>query len=101
MSSVNLKQFFTAIVILAVLGFGIYFIFFRGVSEPEIFYDEFGNPTEAQVVGQDLISLLNELQSVSFDPAFLRSPAFVSLIDFSVDLGNQPKGRANPFEPIR
>jgi len=97
----NLKQFLTAVIILAVLGFGVYFLFFRGGGqEAEILFDEFGYPIEAQAVGQDLISLLEELQSVSFDSSLFRSPAFVNLTDYAIDLGTQPQGRINPFDGI-
>ncbi len=97
----NLKQFSAAVIIIAVIGFGIYFLFIRGGGEEaEILFDEFGYPIEAQAVGQDLISLLEELQSVSFDSSLFRSPAFVNLTDYSVDLGTQPQGRTNPFEGI-
>lgn len=96
----NLRQFTTAVIILAVIGFGAYFLFFRGVSETEILFDEFGYPVQSQAVGQDLISLLEELQSVSFDPSFFRTPAFVNLTDYSIELGSQPKGRSNPFSGI-
>lgn len=97
----NLKQFLTAVIILAVIGFGVYFLFLRGGgADTEILFDEFGYPIEAQTVGQDLISLLEELQSVSFDSALFRSPAFVNLTDYAIDLGSQPKGRNNPFQGL-
>jgi len=62
--------------------------------------NEFGQPVESQVVGADLIDLLEELQSVSFDESFFSDPTLNSLTDYAIDLGTQPQGRTNPFVEI-
>src|SRR3989344_2377247 len=49
---------------------------------------------------QEFLRVLKNLESVSLDGSFLSSEAFTSLIDFSVALRDQPKGRVNPFKPI-
>ncbi|HEY4482722.1 MAG TPA: hypothetical protein VI953_00955 [Candidatus Paceibacterota bacterium] len=49
---------------------------------------------------QEFLRVLKNLESVSLDGSVLSSEAFTSLIDFSVALQDQPKGRVNPFKPI-
>ncbi len=97
--SSNTKKLLVALVLLAVVGFAIYIFFFRKV-EVAVVFDEFGNPVQAQVVGQDLIDLLVELQAVSLDDSLFGTASFRGLVDSSVVLSPQPQGRSNPFAPI-
>ena len=97
--SSNTKKIITTVVLVAVVAFAAYFFFFRSV-EVEMVLDEFGNPVQAQVVGQDLIDLLHELESVKLDDAIFSSPALQNLVDLSVTLTPQPQGRDNPFSSI-
>ncbi len=93
------KKIVISLVLLALIVFTGWFFFFRNGAE-EIIFDEFGNPIVAQVVGQDLIDLLAELQSVTLDASVLQSAGFLNLTDYAIDLGTQPTGRKNPFEKI-
>jgi hypothetical protein len=77
----------------------LYFFFFRS-TEPQLVIDEFGNPVEAQVIGQDLIDLLAELEQVTLDQSLFTREAFVNLTDFSQVLPDEPRGRANPFSSL-
>lgn len=97
--SSNTKKIITAVVLVAVVAFAVYFFFFRS-AEVEMVLDEFGNPVQAQVVGQDLIDLLHELESVKLDDAIFSSPALQNLVDLSIILTPQPQGRENPFSPL-
>lgn len=97
--SSNTKKIITAVVLIAVVAFAVYFFFFRSV-EVAMVLDEFGNPVQAQVVGQDLIDLLHELESVKLDDAIFSSPALQNLVDLSVTLVPQPQGRENPFSSL-
>ncbi len=97
--SSNTKKITVAVILTFILAFAVYFFFFRS-TEVAIVLDEFGNPVQAQVVGQDLIDLLSELQSVKLDDSLFVSPAFLGLVDSSVLLSPQPQGRENPFSPI-
>lgn len=53
-----------------------------------------GNVDTSEVVDQ-----LNSLQSISIDPDFFNSQAFLSLEDFGVTISPQEVGRENPFIP--
>ena len=49
---------------------------------------------------QEFLRVLKNLESVTLDGSILSSEAFTSLVDFSVQISDQPKGRINPFKPI-
>jgi len=51
--------------------------------------------------GRELLFLLDDLRSISFDSGFIQSPAFTNLEDFSRPLEPQIAGRENPFAPIQ
>ena len=78
----------------------IYFFFFNKGAEMIVQFDEFGNPTSAQVVGQDLIDISNELEKVSLDANLFANKAFINLIDFSIVLRDEPVGKSNPFKAV-
>ena len=49
---------------------------------------------------QEFLRVLKNLESVSLDGSILTNEAFASLVDFSVQFPDQPKGRVNPFKSI-
>lgn len=51
------------------------------------------------VAGRQVISLLNQLNVINFDTSLFKNPVYQSLQDFTVDVGAQGVGRANPFLP--
>lgn len=52
------------------------------------------------IVGQDILSLVTKLKTISLDQSFFSSPLFIRLQDFSVTLFPESQGRPNPFAPI-
>jgi len=56
-----------------------------------------GNPTET---GEQILSLLQELNAIQLDDSIFSDPMFLSLKDFHIDLAEEPKQRSNPFAPI-
>ena len=95
----SMKNIVVGIVALLLVGIAVYFFFIKKVDQ-QVIFDQFGNPIEAQVVGQDLIDLLSRLQSVQLDESIFNDTAFVNLTDFSLTIPDQLLGRDNPFEPI-
>jgi hypothetical protein len=95
----SIKNIVVGAVVILLVGLAIYFFFFKTTSQ-QVVFDQFGNPIEAQVVGQDLIDLLAKLQSVELDESLFQDKAFVSLTDYSVTLPDQLQGRNDPFQPI-
>ncbi len=51
-------------------------------------------------IGQELLTALSKLKSLTLDENFFKDPVFQSLNDFSVPIASQDVGRANPFSPI-
>ncbi len=95
----SVKSITVGIIAIILVGLAIYFFFIKKVDQ-QVIFDQFGNPVEAQVVGQDLIDLLVKLQSVNLDESLFQDTAFVNLTDFSLTVPDQLQGRDNPFEPI-
>lgn len=48
---------------------------------------------------RDIVSILNQLKTISIDDAIFKDPAFMALTDFHREISPQPKGRENPFLP--
>jgi hypothetical protein len=53
-----------------------------------------------EVVGQEVLSLADQLEGVEINKTIFSSPIFTSLVDVSVPVVEEPKGRNNPFAPI-
>jgi len=51
-------------------------------------------------IGQDLVVLLSELNSINLDVSVLANPLLRELKDFGVEIVPQPISRKNPFAPF-
>ena len=59
------------------------------------------SPSDNGVVGADILSSLNEVNSLTLDTQIFTDINSLQLQDFSQDLpSNVPVGRENPFQPI-
>lgn len=47
-----------------------------------------------------ILSLLNQVESLRIDATLFQNPAYLSLIDYTVDIPETPVGRPNPFAPL-
>jgi hypothetical protein len=54
----------------------------------------------SEIVGQDILALVNQLQNLSIDKSIFSSPLFTSLVDLSTEIFPELRGRTNPFAPI-
>lgn len=76
--------------------------YLRGRSVPastsSLVSESFQDPN--QIENQAFLTALKNLERVSLDGTILSSALFTGLVDFSVELKDQPKGRLNPFKPI-
>lgn len=50
--------------------------------------------------GREILALLADLKSVRLDESIFSDPIFQSLLDTSIELNLEPKGRPNPFAPL-
>jgi len=85
-------------IIVFVLAIFIYKSFFA--VDPTLVEDSTGVSTLGVDVGSDLVNLNSSLQAVTLDTALFNSPGYLTLVDFSSNLGTQPTGRRNPFAVI-
>lgn len=51
--------------------------------------------------GRELLFLLDDLRSISFDRSFIQGVGFSNLEDFSRELEPQAPGRENPFASVQ
>lgn len=50
--------------------------------------------------GEEILILADKLETVEINTELFTSPLFTSLVDISVPITEEPKGRPNPFAPI-
>jgi hypothetical protein len=83
-----------AIVLLSVTG-GYYLL--KDPQADALLVSETTGNTE---VDKELLATLLELKSLNFSSRIFENPAFKSLVDFSSQIPDEPKGRVNPFAPV-
>lgn len=54
----------------------------------------------AQVVGTEIISALNQIESLKLSRDIFEDPVYRSLVDRSEPIPQEPIGKSNPFSPI-
>lgn len=85
-----------SVVIIILIGAG--FMFLRSDTGEVLLQVESISGEEG--VGGTVISLLARLRTVELNKDILSSPGFQSLIDYGVELDEQPIGRTNPFAAV-
>ena len=85
-------------IILVIILAGALYYFYSGSSSVSV---DFLIPEESQSVGQDIIVLVDKLNSISsIDSSLFSSVLFINLRDFSAILTPESQGKPNPFAPI-
>ncbi len=76
----------------------LYFAFFSGSGSSTLLVStaQVGNSQ----VSKELLSTLGDLKSIKLDNTIFNDAAYMSLVDFHVDIPLQPIGRGNPFEEL-
>ncbi|HRH26466.1 MAG TPA: hypothetical protein PLF31_03305 [Candidatus Paceibacterota bacterium] len=83
------------VIVLFAGGFFAYTEFF--VAEPAVLsVEELGD----DFVGKDVIIELEKIRNVNFSNTLFSDPAYQSLVDGTIHIVDEPKGRPNPFAPI-
>ena len=85
-----------AVLLIALLGYSL-------LSEPketETLLVSTNQVTQSQVVGNEIISALNQIQTLNLSSDIFSDPVFRSLIDRSTPIPDEPVGKSNPFSPI-
>ena len=92
-----IKIIILVLLVFLVIGF-FGFYFFKNEPEPIL------SETTAAAVsleGQKILSALNELEDIRISREVFDDSVFKDLIDFSLAVNEELKGRPNPFAPIR
>lgn len=97
MFSPLIQKVLIAGIVLALLGFFGWQVFIVEFEAP-IATDELISNTE--VVGGDILELVEKTKSLTIDKSLFSSALFASLIDFQITLSPENQGRNNPFAPI-
>lgn len=94
------KQYKGTLVIALLIGaaFFAYQSFFVDTQTDDFSVSTGGVP--GSVVGQEVVALLAELESITLDISIFSDPSFVSLYNFGQVVNPEVVGRSNPFAPI-
>ncbi len=95
-----IKKYWLVLVVAALLGAGA--LAFTLLQPTDVIGLVSSGPKDPVVAQQsaEILELLNGLKKLHFDEALFSDPRFRSLIDFSVELKPESKGRRNPFLPL-
>ena len=96
MSSPNTKKILIGLAVLVLGGLGYYFFFSSSSTVPVGLLV----PSDGQVVGQDVLVLVEKLRTISIDQNVFSEALFTSLQDRTVSLTPESQGRQNPFALI-
>jgi hypothetical protein len=56
--------------------------------------------TDSSMIGNQILGLLNQIQSLRIDSTLFTDPGYQTLRDFSVAIPPENVGRSNPFAPL-
>jgi hypothetical protein len=96
MVSPSTQKIFVTLIVILILGFFGYKTFTQTPVAPnkEVVL------SDTEVVGQDILSLVDKLKIISIDQDFFSSPSFRNLKDFTQPIFPEARGRLNPFATI-
>jgi len=92
------KNFVLFAVIIVFVYLGYSYFFGGATTESDLVTQQVDQ--SATIVGQDLLSTLLELRTLSLDERIFADRVFQSLQDFSQPITPLPIGRKNPFAPF-
>ena len=78
----------------------VYQVYFAGGKDNSVLVSKSGDEISGSVIGREIITFLDDLQSINLDGSIFDDPAFVSLVDFEKEVQAEPVGRDNPFDPF-
>ena len=101
-SSSNRNTIIIGIILVVVLAGGWYF-YSQGGSAPstsQVVSSTSNVDAATAAVGENVLSILNNVSSIHIDSNFFTTPAYQSLVDYSIVVPPQAVGRNNPFAPV-
>src|SRR6478609_6932883 len=103
MKSESKNGTYVAVLIIVAISAGMYFYYKGSPNDAATSSLETLNTPEAadaQQVGNRVLALLDQINSLKIDGSIFNDPAYKTLVDYSITVPEQPVGRANPFGPI-
>jgi len=95
----SLKSTVIILVIIAAALIGYFYYEGSAPSASSSLLTASANPS-ASGIGQQVLGLLSQIQSLRIDTALFKDPGYLTLRDFSVTIPPQNVGRSNPFAPL-
>lgn len=89
----TVQKLVLSLVILSFIGFVVYSTLFTEEELPLVD----GQLQVKEVVGQDILTLSEQLRNVNIDKSVFSSTLFLSLVDISAYVSPEAQGRTNPF----
>lgn len=96
MITTSTQKMFVSIIVFIVLLFVGYFLYIRADAAPIESLGTLGDVT----AGEQILSLVDKLNTISIDKTIFTSSLFTSLVDYSLPLSSEQQGRVNPFAVI-
>ena len=93
------KGTFITLAIIGLVALGLFFYFAGDPSNDPMSALETTEVADAQIVGSRVLGLLNRINSLQIDKTIFESAAYMSLVDYTITIPEQPVGRENPFAP--
>lgn len=90
------------IVVIVAIALVAYF-YYQGTKTPDTaggLLTTSANPGVQSGIGQQVLGLLSQIQTLRIDSSLFKDPGFQTLRDFSVIIPPENVGRANPFAPL-
>lgn len=87
------------IVVLAV-AFVIYSFFVKGDEGDDLLVSSTAAQTPAAIVSNEIITALNQIESLRLSQEIFNDPVYLNLKDRSQVIPEEPIGKRNPFDPI-
>jgi RsiW-degrading membrane proteinase PrsW (M82 family) len=101
-SSSNKNTVIIGIILVVVLA-GVWYFYSKGNSAPstsQLVSSTSGTSAATAAVGDNVLTMLNNVSSIHIDSNFFSTPAYQSLVDYSIVVPPQAVGRQNPFAPV-
>lgn len=93
------KKIILVILVLSI-SFVLYSTYFGGKPEGEELLVSSNTNTQVQIVGNEIVSALNQIQTLKLSRDIFEDPVFRSLVDRNIPIPVEPVGKTNPFAAI-
>ena len=90
----------TIIILALIVAAGAAYFYFEGSPLPQDTSLQAQSASDADNLGSQVLSLLNQIRSLNIDSSLFKDPGYLTLRDYSVPIPTLGVGRSNPFAPL-